>query len=157
MPGKQTATIRFEAGWSQEKVGDIVQGGRLVVLYAAERLPDCRAIHNRRATWDLFASALFTPGGQLESGSVAKGEFQCAVPGDATDVSLWFQNVDGSGCTAWDSRYGENYRFAVTPAQSTVRSTRRGSAPSISGKAAASSAVDAPAPGRRPRPKPASS
>jgi Family of unknown function (DUF6209) len=37
------------------------------------------------------------------------------VPTDATKVELWFKNTDNTGCVAWDSRYGQNYWFDVTP------------------------------------------
>lgn len=34
---------------------------------------------------------------------------------DATRVELWFKNTDYTygECVAWDSRYGQNYRFDV--------------------------------------------
>ena len=112
-PGK-TASLRFHAGWREELQGDIVPGGKLRVDYAPERLPDYRGMHKNKPTWDIVAMILFSPGGQLYSGSVARKPLELEVPRDASEVTLWFQNTDGSGGAAWDSRYGENYRFGVS-------------------------------------------
>jgi hypothetical protein len=92
------------------------------VVYAVERLPELRGIHNRKPTWDILVAVLFSPGGQLLGGSVARRPIEIAIPADANEATLWFQNTDGSGQAAWDSRYGENYRFAVTRS---ARGTRR--------------------------------
>jgi len=105
--GGKAATLRFHPGWSEEVQGDIVPGGKLRVQYAPERLPDYRGTLNRKPTWDIVATCLFSPGGQLESGSVSKKPLEVAVPRDATRVTLWFQNTDGSGGASWDSRYGD--------------------------------------------------
>jgi hypothetical protein len=110
----KAASLRFHAGWREELEGEIVPGGKLRVEYAPDRLPDYRGTHKNKPTWDIVATVLFSPGGQVQSGSVAKKPFEIAVPRDASEVTLWFQNTDGSGGAAWDSRYGENYRFGVS-------------------------------------------
>jgi Family of unknown function (DUF6209) len=111
-----SAWLRFHAGWREELEGDIVPGGKLRVDYAPQRLPDYRGTYKNKPTWDIVAMVLFSPGGQLQSGSVAKKPLEVVVPSDASEVTLWFQNTDGSGGAAWDSRYGENYRFGVSSA-----------------------------------------
>src|SRR5262245_6906781 len=70
-PGKP-AWLRFQSGWREEQEGEIVQGGKLRVEYSADRLPDYRGTFKNRPTWDIVAMVLFSPGGQLVSGSVAK-------------------------------------------------------------------------------------
>jgi hypothetical protein len=52
----------------------------------------------------------------MQSGAVAKQPLVVEVPAGATQVELWFNNTDNTGCVAWDSRYGQNYRFDVSPA-----------------------------------------
>jgi hypothetical protein len=107
-------TLRFHSGWREELQGEIVPGGKLRVDYAPDRLPDYRGTLNRKPTWDIVACLLFSPGGQMVSGSVAKKALEVDVPSDATELSIWFLNTDGTGGAAWDSRYGENYRFGVS-------------------------------------------
>jgi hypothetical protein len=38
------------------------------------------------------------------------------VPADATQTEIWFLNRNAFGCTAWDSQFGNNYRFEVAQA-----------------------------------------
>jgi hypothetical protein len=42
---------------------------------------------------------------------------EVVVPMGATQVELWFRNSyqASSRCEAWDSRFGQNYWFNVTP------------------------------------------
>jgi hypothetical protein len=54
------------------------------------------------------------------------------VPLDAEQVELWFQYTDLLQCSAWDSRFGQNYWFGVTrrgPVQPV--SPRTGAIPSL--------------------------
>lgn len=37
------------------------------------------------------------------------------IPQDATQMEIWFRMSDAHGCTNWDSRFGFNYWFDVTP------------------------------------------
>jgi hypothetical protein len=124
--------VDFLADWQELTAGVRRQGGYLQVGYELSRLPDCRGTHNGHPAWDLVAHARFSPGGQVFEGSVrsfvsSNGQptneavpvpFIVQIPGDASEVELWFHNYTGagSGCQAWDSNYGENYRFDVWPA-----------------------------------------
>jgi hypothetical protein len=137
--GGRAATVRFHAGWREEQVGEIAAGGKLRIDYAAERLPEFRGTHNRRPTWDIIATALFSPGGQVVTGSVSRKPFELSVPRDATEVTLWFENTDGSGQMAWDSRFGENYRFPIATGAGSGSAGRAKAAPSKAGTSKAAS------------------
>ncbi len=119
------ASVKFLSDWSYEQKGDIRPGEALSIEYATERLPRCRASRYGRDTWGIIAGIRFHPNGQEEDGSVVALEnsgvnvpapLSVEVPSDATKIELWFKNTDSNGCVAWDSRYGQNYWFDVTPA-----------------------------------------
>jgi hypothetical protein len=132
-------TLCFLAGWREELQGQIVPGGKLRVEYAPDRLPDYRGTHKNKPTWDIVGTVLFSPGGQLQSGSVAKKPLDVVVPRDASNVTLWFQNTDGSGGAAWDSRYGDNYHFAVSAGGTTARAKTATAAAGSAGAAGGAS------------------
>ncbi len=127
-PDRPKAIIEFLAGWTHTQTGAIVQDGELIVRYDPNRLTSCRAEQNGVPAWDLFGFALFHPGGQMYSANLVQHvdaetgkvlippksiPFQVAVPQDASEVELWFQNTDVTGAVGWDSRLGENYRFGI--------------------------------------------
>jgi hypothetical protein len=126
-----TATVQFLAGWRSIQSGAIRPSNSLIIEYDPARMPDCRVNWRGAAVWDLEAYVRFHPGGQVVSGSVmdrvrvppgsgvvvalVPRPFEVAVPEDAHNVELWFRvfhGIDG-GCEVWDSRFGENYWFAV--------------------------------------------
>ena len=133
------ATIKFLNDWTQTLDGDLVQGGELAVDYELSRLPARRDTFRGAAMWDIFALVRFQPDGQILAASVtapvssspggmtvdrSPAEANSAVPGDAAHVELWFLNIGyahfGEPPKAWDSRFGDNYVFAVqanSPAQ----------------------------------------
>jgi hypothetical protein len=41
--------------------------------------------------------------------------FGVEIPLETTVLEIWFERVGPTGTTAWDSRYGRNFRFPVTP------------------------------------------
>ena len=43
------------------------------------------------------------------------GLFETLIPPETSSVEVWFERREGADVTGWDSRYGQNYRFAVTP------------------------------------------
>jgi hypothetical protein len=59
--------------------------------------------------------ARFAPGGQHRTEPLRDEPIPLAVPADALEAVLWFQATEHAGGEAWDSRFGENYRFPVTP------------------------------------------
>jgi hypothetical protein len=109
------ATVRFLSDWSQRWDGDIRAGEPLRIEYDPERLPHCRSYRYGQPSWSIIAYLRFHPGGQEQSGRVApvSQPWEVAVPADATKIELWFNNTDQTGCTAWDSRYGQNYWLEV--------------------------------------------
>jgi hypothetical protein len=135
------ATARFDIGWNETLTGDLEQGGELSVEYDLNRLPQHRTRYRDAAVWDIIALARFHPDGQILAASVtapvygspggatvdrAPAVATFPVPGDAGEVEMWFLNL-GYGFSseppkAWDSRFGQNYRFAVraAPAVQTV-------------------------------------
>lgn len=117
-------SVKFLSDWSYEQNGDIHPGESLSIEYASERLPRCRASRYGQDAWSITAGMRFHPNGQEQSGAVTAREqtgvvvaasLTVEVPTDATKVELWFKNTDNTGCVAWDSRYGQNYWFDVTP------------------------------------------
>jgi len=116
-----------------------VQGGELAVDYDLSRLPARRDTFRGAAVWDILALARFQPDGQILAASVtapvsnspggmtvdrSPAVATFPVPGDAAHLELWFLNVGyahfGEPPKAWDSRFGDNYVFAVqtnSPAQ----------------------------------------
>ncbi|HEV7450896.1 MAG TPA: DUF6209 family protein [Pseudonocardiaceae bacterium] len=105
------ATVRFLSDWSQQQTGDIRAGEPLQIEYDPQRLPRCRSSRYGQPAWSIAAYLRFHPGGQEQSGRVAPGSdpLEVKVPSDATKIEMWFNNTDQTGCTTWDSRYGQNY------------------------------------------------
>ena len=110
-----------------------------MVDYDIRRLAAHRDTFRGAAMWDVLALVRFqpddqilgvsvtapvssSPGGMTVDRSPAVTIFP--VPGDASRVEMWFLNIGyahfGEPPKAWDSRFGDNYAFAVvanSPAQ----------------------------------------
>jgi hypothetical protein len=130
---RTSATLRFLAGWREVLEGSIKPGGRLIIEYDPNRLPHCRLQWHGAQVWDIRVTIVFHPSGQTCSGSVLEEirqppisgavvdlrpkAFVVTVPTDATSVEMWFHNSYrmSSNCDAWDSRFGQNYVYAVAP------------------------------------------
>jgi len=126
------STLRFPADWRNEQRGAITSGGDVTIEYDISRLPDCRGTHNGHPAWDLRAHMRFEPSGVTVDGTVREFDsvlgtpvntahsipFTGRVPARTTELQVWFEGFTGAGssCRAWDSNYGENYRFAVASA-----------------------------------------
>jgi hypothetical protein len=141
------ATLEFLTGWREILSGPILQGGTLSVRYDPDRTRACRRYHNGLPAWFLFGHVRFSPSGQSHEGALVESfdglsgrvfdppravPLDVPVPLDATGVELWFQNTDLEMCSAWDSRFGQNYRYDVTP-QGPTRPVipRAGAVPSL--------------------------
>ncbi len=112
--------LTFQADWNTVTSNPpILAGGRLRVRYAPERLPYCRAVYNGYPAWSIVLEYQALPDPTVRSvtlgpdGGVLGALID--VPEAAQTLVLWFTNRDYQGCTASDSRYGENYTFAVAP------------------------------------------
>jgi uncharacterized protein DUF6209 len=105
------ATLRFLSGWSQEQVGDIRAGEPLQIEYDPQRLPECRSDRYGQPAWNIAAYLRFHPSGQEQVRGLVSGPLKVDIPDDTSQVEMWFNNTDQTGCVAWDSRYGQNYWF----------------------------------------------
>ena len=121
---KPQAFLQFHAAWQQQQHGAILAGGELVVDYSLYRLSQC---HNDRymgqPTWNTIAYARFLPSNEIQQAALldgvdASGAYRAklarfSVPQGAQSVELWFSTSGRSCATAWDSNFGQNYRFAI--------------------------------------------
>ncbi|HEX4450557.1 MAG TPA: DUF6209 family protein [Kofleriaceae bacterium] len=105
----RSATLAFTADWQATRAGVIVPGGSVTIDYATSRAPACRG-----AGWDIAAHVLFTNAPEQIIASVASGSTSFTVPPDgASQLVIWFENTDSTGCDSYDSNDGANYTFAV--------------------------------------------
>ena len=126
------AGLRFLGNWTQSRRGYIQPGGTLAIDYDPGRLPQCRAEELGVAVWEIGAFVRFHPGEQFYQGPVtARGDpgtqpspipFNVQVPADAQTVEFWFQVTNVFGCSAWDSRFGQNYWYPVPSQVPTIPS-----------------------------------
>ena len=123
------AQVVFAGGWTESALSPITQGGAMQIAYAPARLRACRYAPGGARAWNIFASWRFEPGGQTGTVALFEGDLYggeaavlqpvVIVPAEATGVELWFSNSDATGCVAWDSAFGANYPFPVTPPDAT--------------------------------------
>ncbi len=112
--------VGFGKDWSVAVKGALAGSPVVVVDYALERLPQCRATYNGLQTWDIVVfyrfdggNAASTPVTVVGGGGRVPYPAQLAVPQGARTLELWFKNTDRAGCVAWDSRFGQNYRLSL--------------------------------------------
>jgi hypothetical protein len=129
-PDERTAdaTIRFrrdQLSSGVSRTGQLHPGGELRVEYDPTRLiPSPLGASD---TTEILCHARFEPAGEEHSGALQffsnvasqaqsiarRGLFQTRIPSDSKLVELWFERRGPGGTEAWDSRYGQNYRFPV--------------------------------------------
>lgn len=120
------AVIDFGGDWSVTQSGDLVPAGTLTFRYDLGRVGKCRAIEYGQPAWAVLAYVSFDGGAPaaLElgpSGGHTSGVVETTIPVPAaSDVALWFYASDDAGCVEWDSRYGQNFHFAIQPSQRPV-------------------------------------
>ena len=120
--GGLVATLRFLPGWQETIEGEIVQGGTLLIEYTLGRTIEAFSDAGGVTPPNVEAHVRFAPGGQHLMASVSAA-CEVPIPGDATSLELWFHGTDRDRTTAWDSRFGENYRFRVWPRAGGAAST----------------------------------
>lgn len=120
--GAGSATLRFrhdQISSGVSRVGRLRPGGQLHIEYDPGRLmPESTG----GGAPDIVCHVRFYPGGKERSGSLqlrpgapsGPGLFEAIIPPGTGSVEIWFERREGSVATGWDSRYGQNYRFAVT-------------------------------------------
>lgn len=121
------AVIRLGSDWGVEQLGELRGGSRVAVVYDSNRLSGCRATHNGNPAWMLDANVRFDEVDVATSSVIAFPDSWGTdaddlpvffdVPSDATSLELWFKAASyaGSFCESYDSNFGKNYRFDVTP------------------------------------------
>ncbi len=121
--GASSATLRFrrdQVSSGVSRLGRLRPGGQLHIEYDPGRLmPE----YTGGGTPDIVCHVRFYPGGKERSGSLqlrpgapaGPGLFEAIIPPGTSSVEIWFERREGTIATGWDSRYGQNYRFAVTP------------------------------------------
>ena len=118
---RELPTIHFHRDWQTTSEGVIVAGGRVRVVYDADRLPSPRPfIEYGMPGWSITCCYRFQPGTDVHGVALFgvgsndhAGELEIDVPHSARAIELWFYLSDRWGHRTWDSRYGENFRFPV--------------------------------------------
>ncbi len=106
----RSATLAFTADWQATRSGVLVPGGSATIDVRSRRAHrPCRG-----AGWDIAAHVLFSDAPEAIIASVAAGSTTFTVPPDgASQLVIWFENTDSTGCAAYDSNDSANYTFAV--------------------------------------------
>jgi hypothetical protein len=94
------ATVRFLSDWSQQQDGDIRAGESLRIEY--DPPSGCRAA-GRTSMANLHGVSrpisVFIPvGGQSARVAPVSQLWEVAVPHDAKQIEIWFNNTDQTGC-----------------------------------------------------------
>jgi len=110
------ARITFGADFSESVSGKLRAGDPIEIVYDPARLPDCRGEQNGIPQWAI--TAFYQVGdGDVHTVSVAglnAGPQTFVVPAAKGTLQVWFQVTNRWGCNAYDSDFGENYRFSVS-------------------------------------------
>ncbi|MGA9520308.1 MAG: DUF6209 family protein [Myxococcaceae bacterium] len=129
-------TLHFLPDWSLRTTGTLKQGTEVTIDFDVWRLPFCVAVTQYDTLFGdatMFyrfdggpvatVSLLGIPSGLPSHINGQPGQFQTpprvAIPAGARELEVWF--LGGSDhdpfhpCTNWDSNYGYNYRFEISP------------------------------------------
>jgi hypothetical protein len=104
--------------WREKLSATLTKGGKLRIDYNPERLPQCRGEANGLPAWSISGYARIN-GGPIDSFEVAghspsSGTEQPVLElTQAGELELWFQVTNRWGCSTYDSRFGQNYRFRI--------------------------------------------
>lgn len=123
-PLSEAAKITFNADFTQTVSGSLRAGSTVHIKYASERLPQCRmGLPGGVAGWTItgFATLNGAPAQTFYvAGHSADPTVNEASPPEATvtlpsggDLAVYFQVTSASGCSAYDSHFGDNFHFAV--------------------------------------------
>ncbi len=114
----------FDGSWGYHGDGTRTPGAVANIVYDTSRLPKCRATTDGVAAWAIVAF-VSADGGAAKSFPLPTGQTGTAVTVPieipyASDMAIWFEATDDSGCTQWDSNYGNNFHFNVAAPTRTV-------------------------------------
>ena len=115
-----TPTITFASDWTVRTAGTIAAPGKLEIDYDLARLTTCRGEQGGIPQWGLSASYRVGDGpvksvdlGGLNT-KYLTGIAVATIDLDTVgELQVWFENGNRWGCHAYDSNYGNNYRFTV--------------------------------------------
>ena len=114
----ESATITFRSDWVNTVTGSLTAGATVRVVYDAARLTACRGEQSGYQQWSITGYYRVNGGAAL-SFPVAPVSAQTpspaviTLPSESGTLEMWFQNNNRWGCNAYDSNYGQNYRFTV--------------------------------------------
>ncbi|MEZ4407887.1 MAG: DUF6209 family protein [Polyangiales bacterium] len=115
----ETPTVTFAADWSQRVTGALRANSPVRVSYDPARLTACRGEMYGRAAWGITGFYRVNDGEPQSFAVTDNGAAVTAtitLPANPGAVEFWFQNNNRWGCNAYDSAYGQNYRFTFAPA-----------------------------------------
>lgn len=108
------ATITFGADWSESVSGVMVEGGKLTIAYDDARLADCRGTQGGVPQYSVTAHyRLGEETGSVVVAGLTNGQKPTIELEGSGELTLWFEATNKWGCHAWDSDFGDNYRFNV--------------------------------------------
>ena len=110
-------TVAFKSDWTTEVRGTLMRGKRMLIEYATERAT-CTGTFNGAPAWSVTAFYRWD-GGEVATTYAAGLKSDPSAPPAGIDLDrsgqleVWFQNTSRWGCNAYDSNYGQNYKFNV--------------------------------------------
>lgn len=116
--GEPSATMHFDSAWNEWVEGQLYAGRTIEISYDIERLP-CRATRYGRPAWSIIVHYRVDGGAAASQVIYGHEAYPGAnvrtidLPVGARALELWFESSSASGCHAWDSDYGRNYRYTV--------------------------------------------
>lgn len=117
--------VSFNRNWTITRGGDLSVGSTVRVSYDSMRLPQCRLEQAGQPLWAITGHwRLGADTGSFEAGGASPTNHTTGplIPlTRAGELEVWFDVKDPSGCSAWDSAYGQNYRFTVLEVGPTLR------------------------------------
>lgn len=109
------ATLEFGAAWNEDVSGVLAEGGSVVVHYDDSRLAQCKGTQNGIPQYAVTAH--YSVAGGPVHDLVVAGLNAAPQPKLTLDsvgeLSIWFEATNKWGCHAWDSNFGDNYRFQI--------------------------------------------
>lgn len=119
--GECATVLTFGADFSETFQGPLVAGETVTVRYDFARLPECRSFAAGLPAWsiqifytfDLSSPATALTPWERVGSTIEPRDVSFTIPSDATQVWMWAQNTDSSGCNRFDSNFAANYLFPV--------------------------------------------
>lgn len=128
-----TSQVTFTGNFQQVISGELKPGAEVTILFDPNRLPFERSLDKKgKPAWIISAFYQFSPdgtvneiklvpekvsagkkGAKVETEPFLKGEF--TVPEGSEVAIIWFRNSGTTGKEYYDSDFGKNYRFPITP------------------------------------------